>query len=155
MEISFKNNNLVITSASKNEVTFNLETKDIAIDWFSVSNQWEYEKSGILAEVKDFENNFFYSLSIDSYHVFIVTTDTFELSEEILSFFGDVDVLLLPGSKNSVKIYENVEAKVVIPYGEWKDVFFNTVASHPKEIDVYKVKWEISWDITEFVNIRW
>ncbi len=154
MEIFYKNDKLVIASASKKEVIYDFVTKDVSIDEFSVSNQWEYEKSNILAEVKSYENNFFYSFSIDWYHVFIVTTDTFELSEEILSFFGDIDVLLLPGSKNSVKIYENVEAKVVIPYGEWKDIFLTSLSAHKEEVDLYKVKWEILGDVTEFINLK-
>nr|MDD3720388.1 hypothetical protein [Candidatus Gracilibacteria bacterium] len=154
MEFFYRNNNLVTQSSAKKEIIFNLETKDVSIDDFSVSNQGEYEKSGILVEVKDYENNFFYSISVDGYHVFIITTDSFELTEDILSFFGDIDVLLLPGSKNSIKIYENIEAKVVIPYGEGKDVFFATISQHKDEVENFKVKGEIMGDVTEFVNLK-
>lgn len=154
MEFFYKNNCLITQNSSKKEIVFNLETKEVTIDDFPVSNQWEYEKSWILVEVKTYENNYFYSISLDWYHVFIITTDNFELSEEILSFFGDIDVLLLPWSKNSIKIYENIEAKIVIPYGEGKDVFFTAISQHKEEVENFKVKWEIMWDVTEFVNLK-
>jgi molybdopterin biosynthesis enzyme len=41
----------------------------------------------------------FYSFVIDTKHLVIVSNDEFELKEEILSFFGDVDVLIIVGSK--------------------------------------------------------
>jgi len=40
------------------------------------------------------------------------------MKEEITSFFGDVDILLIVGTKNSPKIVENIEARVVVPFGE-------------------------------------
>ena len=52
-----------------------------------------------------------------------------------------------------MKIFENIEAKVVIPYGEGKDIFFSTVAKHPEEVSVYKVGAELDGEITEFVNL--
>ena len=109
MEIYYKNNKLIIQNASKKEVTFNLETKDVSIDWFSISNGWEYEKWSILAEVKDYKEILFYNLTLDTQRIVILTDDSFDLSEEILSFFWDVDLLILPWSKNSVKVYENIE----------------------------------------------
>jgi len=85
--------------------------------------------------------------------VAIITEDTFELKEEILEFFGDIDVLLILGTKSAVKVFENIEAKMVIPYGEGKDVFFNTVGQHPEETKVCKVGADLSGDITTFVNL--
>lgn len=154
MEIYYKNNNLIVQNASKKEVVFNLETKDVSIDSFSISEQWEYEKWSILAEVKDYKEMLFYNLSIDWYKVLIITDDTFDFSEEILSFFWDIDVLLLPGSKNSIKVYENIEAKMVIPYGEWKDVFFTATSQHIEEVESLKIKASILGDVTEFVNLK-
>jgi hypothetical protein len=31
------------------------------------------------------------------------------------------------GTKQAVKVFENIEAKVVVPYGEGKEIFLNTV----------------------------
>lgn len=154
MDFFYKNNSLIVQSLQKKELVFTPESKNVQIDDFSVSNAWEYEKSWILVEVKLFADSLFYSITLDWYHVFIITNDSFELNEEILSFFGDIDVLLLPWTKNSIKIYENIEAKIVIPYWESKDIFFAAISQHKEEVENFKVKWEIMGDITEFVNLQ-
>ena len=48
----------------------------------------------------------------------VIFDEVNEIKEELLEFFGDVDVLLIVGTKNSPKIVENIEARVVIPFGE-------------------------------------
>lgn len=154
MEIYYKKNNLIIQNSSKKEVVFNIENNDVSIDWFSISNQGEYEKWSILAEVKDYKWILYYNLTIDTQRVVVVTDDSCDLSEEILSFFWDVDLLILPWSKNSVKVYENIEAKMVLPYWEWKDVFFTAISQHKEEVESIKIKWSIQWDVTEFVNLK-
>lgn len=154
MEIYYRKNNLIITNSSKKEVVFNMDSKDVSVDSFSISAQGEYEKWSILAEVKDYKWNLFYNLDIDSYKVLILVDDSFDFSEEILSFFGDIDLLILPWSKNSIKVYENIEAKMVLPYWEWKDVFFTAISQHKDEVENLKIKWEIQGDITEFVNLK-
>ena len=154
MELRFKKNLLEVESNSKNIISFDKDTKEIKIDDLSVSYPWEYEKSGILLEVKEYEKNLFYSFSVDSKHLLFVLVDNFELKEEILSFFGDVDVLVIPGTKNSVKIYENIEARVVIPYGEEKSMFFQTLWKNPESVSSFKLKWEFSPDSTDFVNLE-
>lgn len=154
MEIYYKNNNLIVQNSSKKEVIFNIETKEAFIESFSISAQWEYEKWSILAEVKYYKELFFYNLTIDWYKVLIITSNTFELSEEILSFFWDIDLLILPGSKNTIKVYENIEAKIVLPYWEWKDVFFAAISQHKEEVESIKIKWSSLWDVTEFINLK-
>ncbi|NDK08422.1 hypothetical protein EOM39_04205 [Candidatus Gracilibacteria bacterium] len=154
MEIYYKKNNLIIQNSSKKEVVFNIENNDVSIDGFSISNQGEYEKGSILAEVKDYKGILYYNLTIDTQRVVVVTDDSCDLSEEILSFFGDVDLLILPGSKNSVKVYENIEAKMVLPYGEGKDVFFTAISQHKEEVESIKIKGSIQGDVTEFVNLK-
>jgi len=154
MEIFYKNNNLIILNSSKKEVVFNIESNDVSIDSFSISAAWEYEKWSILAEVKDYKWILFYHLTLDTHKIVIITNDTFEFTEEILSFFWDVDLLIMPWSKNSVKVYENIEAKMVLPYWEWKDVFFTAISQHNEEVESIKIKWAIQGDITEFVNLK-
>jgi len=50
--------------------------------------------------------------------------------------------------------YENIEAKLVIPYGEGKDVFLNTVGQHSEPVKSHKVWTDLDWDRTEFVNLE-
>ena len=106
MEIRKKKNILEIESDSKWIIYFDEETKEVKIWDLIVSYPWEYEKSGILLEVKEYSWELFYSFAVDSKHIFFVLTDNFELKEEIVSFFWDVDVLIIVWTEKSVNIFQ-------------------------------------------------
>jgi len=93
-----------------------------------------------LVEVKEYQEELYYNFLIDKKRLVIITKDNFELKEEILSFFGDVDVLVIIGTKESAKVFESIEAKMVIPYGESKDMFLHTLGQNVEEVKSYKVK---------------
>lgn len=143
-----------IVSNSKNKIVFDASTKLVMIDNLDVTYPWEFEKGGILLEVKEYSNNLFYSFTIDSKHLVIISNDSFDLKEEILSFFWDVDVLVIVWSRESAKIFENIEARVVIPYWEWKQTFLTTLWQHSEEVPSYKIKWDLSDDTSEFINLQ-
>ena len=153
MEIRNKNNILEIESNSKSIIYFDEAKKQLKIDDLDVSYPWEYEKSGILLEVKEYSWELFYSFAVYSKHIFFVLTDNFELKEEIVSFFWDVDVLIIVWTKKSVNIFENIEARVVVPYWETKSIFLQTLGQNREEVSSFKLKWEYSPDNTEFVNL--
>ena len=153
IEIYNKSQTVVIEDSNKKQVVFDINSLDVKIDWFSVSYPWEYEKSEILLEVKEYEEKLFYKFLIESRRIVIIPSDSFELKEEILSFFWDVDILIIIWTKESAKIFESIEVKLVIPYGEWKDVFLNTLGQHIEEVKTHKIKSELPVDITEFVNL--
>ncbi len=154
--IEIYNKSWVITLEDKSisKIVFDTNSLDVKIDELSVVHPGEFEKSGILLVVKEYNNTLFYSFTIDKKQVVIVTDDKFELKEEILSFFGDVDVLVIIWSKESAKIYENIEARVVVPYWEGKSAFLTTLWQHMEEVDSFKVKWDFSIDSTDFVNLK-
>ena len=154
MEIRKKKNILEIESDSKWIIYFDEETKEVKIWDLIVSYPWEYEKSGILLEVKEYSWELFYSFAVDSKHIFFVLTDNFELKEEIVSFFCDVDVLIIVWTKKSVNIFENIEARVVIPYGEGKDLFLQSLWQNISPVSNYKLKSDLSLENTEFVNLE-
>ncbi|NUJ98049.1 hypothetical protein HGA92_04665 [Candidatus Gracilibacteria bacterium] len=154
LEFFYKGDNLAIVNDNKKEINFFLQEKTVLLDGFDINFPGEYEKSEILLEVMEKQENLFYKFNAEKVRIVILTSDSFELNEENLSFFGDVDVLILPGTKNAVKIYENIEAKLVLPYGEEKDIFFNTLAQHKEAVKSYKLKGELAGDITEFVNLE-
>ena len=154
MEIRKKKNILEIESDSKWMIYFDEETKEVKIWDLIVSYPWEYEKSGILLEVKEYSWELFYSFAVDSKHIFFVLTDNFELKEEIVSFFWDVDVLIIVWTKKSVNIFENIEARVVIPYGEGKDLFLQSLGQNISPVSNYKLKSDLSLENTEFVNLE-
>jgi hypothetical protein len=153
LNIKYKWSELIIIDQEKKEFSFNIENKNILLDGFDISYPWEYEKSWILVEVKEYKWELFYNFLIDKKRLVIITTDNFELKEEILTFFWDVDVLIILWTKEAAKIFESIEAKLVIPYGEWKDLFLHTLWQNIEEESSYKVKWEFSLDSTEFVNL--
>lgn len=147
--------NLVIKNSENKKIEFNYSNKEVKIDWFLIDFPWEYEKAWILLEVKEHENNLFYSFSIDWNVLLLIPEDNFELKEEIVSFFWDVDVLLINGSKNSPKIIENVEARVVVPFWEWKDICLNTLWQHKEEIESIKLKnSDFENDETQIINLK-
>ena len=154
MEIRKTKNILEIESDSKWIIYFYEETKEVKIWDLIVSYPWEYEKSGILLEVKEYSWELFYSFAVDSKHIFFVLTDNFELKEEIVSFFWDVDVLIIVWTKKSVNIFENIEARVVIPYGEGKDLFLQSLWQNISPVSNYKLKSDLSLENTEFVNLE-
>lgn len=154
MEIRKKKNILEIESDSKWIIYFDEETKEVKIWDLIVSYPWEYEKSGILLEVKEYSWELFYSFAVESKHIFFVLTDNFELKEEIVSFFWDVDVLIIVWTKKSVNIFENIEARVVIPYGEGKDLFLQSLWQNISPVSNYKLKSDLSLENTEFVNLE-
>jgi len=154
--LELKNNAGIITilDSNKTEITFETESNNVYLDKFGVSYPGEYEKSGILLEVKEYNNNLFYHFLVDTKHIVIENTDSVDLKEEILTFFGDVDILIIRGSKEAAKLFENIEAKLVVPYTEGKDIFLNTLGQHIEEVSSYKIKAELSIDTTEFVNLE-
>ncbi len=155
IEISYKKPNILcVKNADKKEITFDTELRTVMMDDFNVTYQGEYEKSGNLLEVKEYTDLLFYKFLIDSKHMCIIYSDSFELKEEIVSFFWDVDILIIIWTKDAVKIFENIEAKVVVPYGAGKDIFLNTVGQHPEAVKTFKVMADLDGDRTEFVNLE-
>lgn len=154
LEISSKNNVISLQTGSKNTISFNTVEKQASIDGMNVDHPGEFEKSGILLEVKQYASELYYSFTAEGKHIVIISNDTFELKEEILSFFGDVDVLVIIGSQASAKIFENIEARLVVAYGEWKQTFLTHLGQHIEPVASYKIKSEFSLDSTEFVNLE-
>lgn len=154
LDIFYEWKKLLIENSDKKLISFDTETKQVILDWFDVSSPWEYEKSNILLEVKQYLGNLFYHFLISWKHLLIVGEDNFELKEEISDFFWDVDILIIIWTKDACKLFESIEAKIVVPYGESKDIFLNTLGQHIEEVDRYKQKWELPVDNTEFVNLK-
>ncbi len=154
LDITSKWNTLTISTKDKKEISFNPSSSTVLLDSLDVSFPWEYEKSDILLEVKEFESKHIYKFHIEWYVLVILPAEGFEKVENILPFFWDVDILIILGTKNAVKLYENIEAKIVIPYGEEKALFLNTLWQHKEEVDTYRIKWEIAGDTTEFIHLK-
>lgn len=153
LSIKYKESELIISDSKKNEISFNIQNKKTILDGFDISYPWEYEKSWILVETKKYRDELYYNFLVDKKRLVIISNDSFELKEEILTFFWDVDILIIIGSRESAKIFESIEAKLVIPYGEGKDMFLHTLWQNLEEESSYKIKNEFNLDSTEFVNL--
>lgn len=154
IEIFNKNDLVNIKNSDNVIVTLHTTNKEVKIGDYWIDFPGEYEKSWILLEVKEYEDKLFYSFLIEWKVVLAIFDDNFEMKEEIMSFFGDVDVLLITWTKNSPKIVESIEARVVIPFWEGKDIFLNTLGQHKEEIETFKLKNEMWVETTEFVNLK-
>lgn len=154
VEIFNKNEILQIKNSDNVIVSVDTKNKEVSISDYKIDFPGEYEKSWILLEVLEKNQKMFYSFLIEWNTVVVIFDDDFEMKEEIMSFFWDVDVLLIVWSKNSPKIVENIEARVVIPFWEWKDMFFHILSQHKEEIDTFKLKSEMWVENTEFINLK-
>ena len=154
IELSNKSGIITVVDGSKSKIIFDTSSLKVSIDDLDVVHPWEFEKSGILLEVKEYNETLFYSFTVEGKHLLIITSDSFDLKEKILTFFWDVDILIIIGSKESAKIFESIEARLVVPYGDGKSTFLTSLWQHTEEVDSFKVKWEFSLDSTEFVNLK-
>ena len=154
IELSNKSGIITVVDGSKSKIIFDTSSLKVSIDDLDVVHPWEFEKSGILLEVKEYNETLFYSFTIEGKHLLIITSDSFELKEKILTFFWDVDILIIVGSKESAKIFESIEARLVVPYGDGKSTFLTALWQHIEEVDSFKMKWEFSLDSTELVNLK-
>jgi len=153
IEIYNKWDNLIIENEKK-EIVFNTTSLNVLLDGFDVTYPGEYEKSWTLLEVIEYSNTLFYKFIVDSKRVLIVTKDNFDLKEEILSFFWDVDVLIIAWTKEAANIFESIEAKIVVPYWESKWLFLTTLGQHIQEEESIKIKSELPIDSTLFINLK-
>jgi len=154
IEVTRKDNCLNIKDWNSIITKIDFENNQVIIDWYLLDFPWEYEKSLILAEIKSYQDKLFYILNIDFLKFLIIFDDNFDIKEEIVSFFWDVDFLFINTSKNSQVITESIESKVVIPFWEFKDIYLNSIWQHKEWISSFKVKSkDLLSDNTEYINL--
>ncbi len=153
LDINNKESKIIIKNSSNCEVIIDYDKKEISIWDLLIDMPWEYEKSWILLEAKKYKENMFYNLTIEKKHILVFFTDNFEITEELVDFFWNIDILFIPWTKEAIKIFENIEAKIVIPFWEAKDIFLQNLWQHIEEKENYKIKWDVENLETEFVNL--
>lgn len=153
LEIFNENTLLKVKNSDNKVIVVDTVNKKVSIDDFGIDYPGEYEKSWILSEVFEYEQKLFYSIHNEQKLIMVIFDEVNEIKEELLEFFGDVDVLLVAWTKNMQKLIENIETRVVIPFGEGKDVLLNTLWQHKEEISSFKLKQEMWEENTEYVNL--
>lgn len=151
MDITSRNNQIVITS-DKKEIVFQSPTS-IVLDGMTIDFFGEYEKSGFLATFHEVEGKNLFTLRVEGKNIAYVPTDTLEITEKVVDFLGNIDILILPGDKNATKIFENLEARVVVPYGEETPVFLSSLGQNIEITEKYKTK-ETDFEAESTVFVR-
>lgn len=152
MEISL-NQNVLTISTDKKLVTFGPE--GLSIDGLAIVMPGEYEKSGILLQTRLIGESLVHELQVERKIVGYVPAEILEASEDLIAFFDELDVLLISGAKSDVQIFETLEARVVVPYGEFRDTFLQTVGQAGLEaVEKFKTKEaDFSGETTMFVKL--
>jgi hypothetical protein len=117
--------------------------------------QWEYEKWWVLASVMDVWAKKLFSLRADEKNIAYINYDNLEIIESITDFFWNIDILVILWDKNSVKMFEELEPKIVIPFWDLQDQFLVALWQNIEKVKKYKLREiDFSWEITIFVNIE-
>ncbi len=151
MDITSRDNQIVITS-DKKEIIFQSPTS-IILDGMTIDFFGEYEKSGFMATYHEVEGKSLFTLRVESKNIAYVPMDTLEITEKVVDFLGNIDILIIPGNKNSTKIFENLEARMVVPYGEESPVFLSSLGQNIELVDKYKTK-EVDFETESTVFVR-
>lgn len=154
--IELKNNSniLEVKSSFPQIVYFDYENANVKMGEYEIDSPGEYEKSWILCEVFEKDEKLFYRFIIEEKVIAWVLYDNIsEIQEEVIGFLWDVDILLIIGSKASAKFIENIEARVVVPLSEGKEVFFNQLWQKKEEMTVFKLRQDMGEEQIEFVNL--
>lgn len=148
----YEQNGFVAINSEKREIL--LGEGFVEIEGMKIDFPGEYEKSGVLVHVADHASGLLFSLRLEDRDVAYIGTDTLEITEEIADFFRDVDLLVLKGTKNAVKLFENLEARLVVPYGEEKSVFLTALGQNLEPVAKYKTKeLDFEGETTGFVHL--
>ncbi|MDQ1344383.1 MAG: hypothetical protein QG650_1104 [Patescibacteria group bacterium] len=148
----YEKNGYVAISSEKREIL--LGNGFIEIEGMKLDFPGEYEKSGVLVHVMDHPSGLLFSLRFEDRDVAYVETDELEVTEGIADFFRDVDLLVLKGTKNAVKLFENLEARLVVPYGEEKSAFLTALGQNVEPVAKYKTKeLDFEGETTGFVYL--
>ncbi len=150
MELSFIDSHIQILSEKKTILLSKEGTKiwDLLIDF-----PGEYEKSGILVHVTDVWGILVYELRIEGRMIAFLPEWITESSESLGNALENIDILLISGSKETTKLSEFLDARVVVPYGEWRDQFLASFWQDLESVALYKTK-EADFDGENTLFIR-
>lgn len=138
MEISLESNDRIRISSAGTDVLLGHDT--FVLDGMTIDMPGEYEKAGILATVEKFGEALFAHLMVEGRSIAHVAAIVSEPDERLSEFLGDIDVLLLPGSKDAGKTVEKLESRIVIPYGELREQLLHSLGQAGEAIKKFKPK---------------
>ena len=150
MEITLQNSLPVITSEKK---ILSFMTDSISVDGMKIDFPGEYEKSGFGIQVTEV-GSLVYELQIEGKTVAFLPSTITEGDETLAGAFHDIDLLLVHSSKESVKLVELLEPRMVVPYGENIDALLLPLGQGSLEsVDKYKTK-EVDFEGENVVFVK-
>lgn len=96
-------------------VVFN--NTSMTIDGFVIDFPGEYEKSNILVEAEEFWDEYMFMCVIWGRKVTYVPASIESMTTDMITRIGDVDVLVVHGTKELKGAIEKIEPNVLVPYG--------------------------------------
>jgi hypothetical protein len=138
MEISLASADRVRIATGGIEIL--LSPGSFVIDGLVMDMPGEYEKAGILATVEKFGESLFAHLMVEGRSIAHVGATVSEPDERLSEFLGDIDILFVPGAKDSTKTVEKLESRIVVPYGEVREQFLHSLGQAGEAIKKFKPK---------------
>ena len=147
----YKKNGTICIGSDKKEIE--LGNNAVTVDGMVIDFPGEYEKSGILVFVREFNEKRYFIIQTESKQVAYVPHVENELHNELIEFFGKTSILVTIADKANTKLVEVLESLVIIPYGEGKDVFLSALGQSVEATDRFKMKELEIEGPTIYVNI--
>ncbi len=138
MDFLKNQNGNVVISSEKKEITLN--DNQITVDGMVIDFPGEYEKSGILIQVKEENEKLYFTLQVEGKIIAFVPHAEWEIHDELINFFWKASILITLADKVNTKLVEVLEPLLIVPYGEGKDVFLSSLGQSAEPTDRYKVK---------------
>ncbi len=114
MEFIFDGSTLHIDAEKKR---ISLSEDAVILDGMLLEMPWEYEKWGFLSYVAIQDGLLISQFRVEGNMCAYIPVAKMELSSESLEFLGDVDILILPGTRESIPMIEQIEPRLVVAYG--------------------------------------
>lgn len=151
MEFTVQDNTIHIVSHKKHIV---LDSENVLLDEMKIDCAWEYEKSGFLLYVRKWEQEYIFHFRIEGYWIGYIPAHLTEIDSEKLSFLGQLDILLMPAGKDSQKVIEQIDPKMIITYGEKSGEVPALFGESYEPVQKYKLKsWDISAEKTTCITL--
>ncbi len=137
MEFFYKNN---IVSIESDKKTINFLPDSVEVDSLTIDMAGEYEKGGFLAYAHEHNGFRIYQLRVEGYRVGYIPALLTELSSEEMSFFGDLDILIVPVNPSSHALIEKLEPRLIVIFGDSAYDFGVKIGNTESPVQKYKLK---------------
>ncbi|PID83699.1 hypothetical protein CSB09_04805 [Candidatus Gracilibacteria bacterium] len=151
MEFLVQDGAIQIVSHKKN---ITLDTTNVLLDGMAITCAGEYEKSGFLLYVKQWNQKWVYHFRVEGYWIAYIPDFVTEIDSDTINFLGQIDILVMPAGKSSQKVIEQIEPKMLVTYGEKASEVPALFGENFEPVTKYKVKAsDISVEKTSCVTL--